>query len=484
MSGFYLLTLVAVSIPHAIALWQLTPSFQVNAEGSTAGRWVLENIKFAFFYLMFPVLCFLHSFWLRRATHGIATVFLGSVSIFSAITVFYQRLVPASPMNHPFWGMQRFGGLFTDPNASGLTAFLCLPVFLSAAFREKSVLLKCFHILVILALAWNIAMSGSRSVALGSVALVVLTPLVFGVTGWCLTLARRRAILGILPVALMIAALMSVPWLYKQTQMGGLGLSAQRLALTWEKYSAKGVRGVFYENEARGKLFETAVSLIRRSPLSGWGPGGFYREYSNATLLQGGSAEASFDSALNHYLMVGGDFGLPIAALNFLLLLLPLGIAVKALPKLKKSERITAVWLLSAQAVFLFMIFVMPPSYFPETICVWTAELVYLASLGRGRRSDDAGIYQGCRWAPVSAVAIFAGVFLFFVGRGSYETSFGALGYTARHHASWWPAVVEANGGAPVLTRTRLARSVPLSRHASGKRIFLTVAQLRSEGGD
>ena len=433
---FYILTLAAVVIPHTLALARLAPSFRVNVQGHPARVWSRENVKFAIFYLLFPILCLLHQRCLRRTNLRQVVGILGSICLLNAMIIILQICVPGCPLNLPFWQMQRFGGLATDPNASAMTAFLCLPVFAAALLITKRSSWKYFHLGVICALIWIIAMGGNRTVAGGVALLIVLAPLTLAIANrqWSI---RRRIIFGLLPIATLIVVLVMAPILSERAAAGEIGVLGKRLALTWQKFATGGVERVFNEGEARGKLFEAAWSLVQRSPLSGWGPGGFYREYSNEVFFRSGRLERSFDSALNHYLMIAGDFGLPVLAVNLVLLLLPVAAAVRALSLMReRSERIAVSWLLTANIIFLFMICTLPPSYFPETLWVWTAELVYLARAGKGRMDVQSRWVFALRQLRIPvAIAL-----LLFVIVGSYQTSFGSLGYKVRGKVPWWCA--------------------------------------------
>ena len=231
----------------------------------------------------------------------------------------------------------------------------------------------------------------------------------------------------------MILTYLVSPFIMNHVHSMDMGALTQRFVTTWDKFEEGGLARVFfYKEELRGRNFPIAWELLLKAPLAGWGPGGFFREFPNIFYIQTDKIIYAQDSALNHYLMIGGDLGLPVLILNLILLTFPLIVAVFILRKLLDlKQRFIVATLFVANVIFLIMINTIPPSYFPGLVWVWTSHLAYLVILGE--KNGISFKITSKIWRNIfyfSIIILFLSVVL-----GSYQTTFGQNGYKARQQA-------------------------------------------------
>ncbi len=434
--------ILVIYLFHLMAIHSIPDSLNVNVAGVKAVFWQRENTKFTIFYLFFPILLLLQYTLLKKLDTNIFIRFFATATTISLAILFYQSYVDITFFNNPYWvRLQRIGGLSTDPNAYAMTAFLLLPLFIFGVFFESKKTIKAFYLTLIISLLIGMIFSGNRTGLSGIFLLAVSLPMILAMAykQWP---GRLRLILFISPLIFMILTYLVLPFIMNQVHSMDTGVLTQRLITTWDKFEEGGLARVFFHKETHGRRFLIAWALLLKAPLAGWGSGGFYREFSNIFYIQTGKIRPAYDSALNHYLMIGGDMGLPVLILNLILLTFPLIVAVFILRKLSDlKQRFIVATLFVANVIFLIMINTIPPSYFPDLIWVWTAQLAYLVILGEKNGISfkiTSKIWRNIFYS--STIMLFLSVVL-----GSYQTTFGQNGYKARQQADWWPFKYEKN---------------------------------------
>lgn len=442
LSAVFLVVILLVVCMHGTALAFEPESGRLNVAGVDVREWGGENWKFSALYLFFPVLLMLQYMLLRRVEFGTAARSLAVVAALSASVALYQGLVDSTFLNRwqPWTG--RVGGLATDPNAYALTAFLLVPMFVIASVFERDVRWRVFLGLVAFLMLGGTLFAANRTAAGGLLLLVVLAPAIasFAMKEWN---GRARLALGAAPIMLVLVAGAIVAMF--GSDLARVGPLGERLAQTWMKITHGGLTALLFQSEARGALWSIGWALIVRAPLGGWGPGGFYREYPNELYRQTGEIHPAFDSVLNHYLMMGGDFGLPTLALNVAILLIPILVGIAALGRLRDTRtRLLVATLTAANMIFMLMINTVPPAYFPDVVWVWTMQLGLLVVL-----RQRAGVALISSTSSVARVRRFTGaavtVLVLMVAIGAFRTTFGTQGYDARRQAAWWPLRYEKN---------------------------------------
>lgn len=420
---------------HGIALNALPDELNINLMQHKAVAWKNENLKFTVLYLFFPLFILIQHTLLRRVELQVVIRLFASAMTLSLIILFYQKYYDITFLNQPYWQeFHRVGGLSTDPNAFAMTAFLVIPLFALGIYTETTKIFKIFYILLIVSLIAGVLFTGSRT-ALGGISLLILSlPVIHALAKKEMT-ARTRLALFISPFVLLLLIILLLPYFSNKIQSSAI--SMERFISTIKGFKEGGINSALLKGEQRGTNYLIAWDLLSSSPLAGWGPGGFYKESPLFLYIRSGASKVFIsDSALNHYLMIGGDFGLPILLINMIIIISPLVIAFIVLRKLSDTKKryVVAIFLV-VNILFLIMINTIPPSYFPDLIWVWTAQLAYMVIMG-----EQNGIRLSItsrRWKNIFYFSMIIAVFL--VVFGSYQTTFGPKGYLARQNADWWP---------------------------------------------
>ncbi len=431
--------IVVSSTFHGIALNTLPDTLNINLIRNKAVAWRNENIKFTALYMFLPLLILIQLALLRRVAMQVVIRFFASAMTFSLIILFYQKYYDLTFLNQPYWQeLHRVGGLSSDPNAFAMTAILLIPLFALGIFSEKRRILKIIYILLIVALIAGMLFAGSRTVLGGILLLILSLPIIHALAKREMTV-RTRIILFISPLVLLLLIILLSPYFPDKIQSSAI--STERFISTIKGFKEGGLNSALFKADQRETNHLIAWDLLSSSPLAGWGPGGFYRE-SPTFLSIRSSARFITDSALNHYLMIGGDFGLPILLINIVIIILPLVIAFIVFRKLSDiKERYIVAILMAVNILFLIMINTIPPSYFPDLIWVWTAQLAYMVIIGE-KNGVQLSITSG-KWKYTFYFSMIIAFLLVILG--SYQTTFGSKGYLARQNADWWPYKYERN---------------------------------------
>lgn len=429
----YLAVIIVITVMHWLALTSVCCVQPVNIMDQTATIWIEQNLNFAIRYMFFPVIYYLQFRMIDRLKLLFVIRVLVVITVFSGLALLLQKYFQIDALTPPFFIVRdRLGGLATDPNAFAMTAFLVLPIVYSAIFVDRIKALKAFYLLAILLLMVSIFFSGSRTGVVGSILSLVLMSAV--------TIALKKMLIKRNAIIIMIVTVISVLGAIKTgiiqvDHTKGEGV-VSRLVKTFDKFEQNGIRGVFFNRELRGEYFVAGYSMGMQSPLAGWGAGGFYREIPNHQYLQKNIKLPARDSVLNHYLMILVDFGAIALTLNLMALLFPLILGFFAYKYSQEVKyKILILSLLLSLSIFLLMINVVPPSYFPGVLWLWGAQMAILYRLfiknaiHKYRRFNiKTGFYFS-----------FIVIILILVIIGSYKTTFGQKGYLARQDYNWWP---------------------------------------------
>lgn len=427
------------SIFHDISLKNLPDTMSINLMRDKPAAWRNENQKFTILYLFFPLFLLIQYELLKRIELKVVIRCFASAITFSLIILFFQKYYDITFLNQPYWQeLQRVGGLSTDPNAFAMTAFLLIPLIASGIFLEKAKILKICYMFIIVSLIAGVLFSGNRTVTAGILLLFLSLPVIFALAKKEMTV-RTRLVLFISPFVLLLLVILLLPYLLNNSPSSLI--SIERSISTIEGFKEDGINSLLLNKERRVRNYLVAWDLLSNAPLAGWGPGGFYRESPNFLYLRSGYIFI-VDSALNHYLMIGGDLGLPLLLLNLILVLSYLAIGLTIIGSLSDiGKRYVVSMLLITNILFLILINTVPPSYFPCLMWVWTAQLTCLAIFGEDHKLNYRLITVNARRA---AYLVIGGIF-FIVFIGSYQTTYGTKGYASRQNLQWWPYKYENN---------------------------------------
>ena len=368
---------------HRIAMSSVADTLILNVSGLRVMSGQQDNVKFTIYYLFFPALFLLQYIMLRKIDLKILISSLAFVMTGSLLVLFYQFFVDINFLNHLYWvELRRVGGLSDDPNSFAMTAFLLIPLFVNGILLETKKKTKAFYLILIFSLITGIYLTANRTSFAGIILLTVSLPIVFAMSHTQLS-GKKRLVLLISPFVLLIGIYLLLPVFLNIIEPGIGGELFKRIVSTWHKFHEGGLTSVFFNEERRGEIYSIAWKLFLNAPLSGWGPGGFIREYPNMHFIQLGWSRIPYDIVLNHYLMIASELGIVVLILNLILIISPLIIAYFTLKKLSDfNARLGVAIILVANIIFLIMINTIPPSIFPDLIWVWTAQLAYLIIYG------------------------------------------------------------------------------------------------------
>lgn len=429
---YYALLLSVVSVIHYAALDSTPGGTVINAAGMMAIQAMKQERAYALYYLLFPVMLLVQLAMQRMISLKIVIRWLILAAFLSLGVALYQLKIDFSFLHTLSWGI-RYEGLATDPNALALICFLLLPILIMGIVIEQRGLLRFAYLLLLSMLfmvGWH---TGSRTALAGILLFLLLFPVVLAA---CMRHWRPscRAALAMVPLLAVVIGLQLAPSL--MPVVGTSGYTGRKLAQTWQKFEAGGMRGVFFKGEARGRYLIVGKNLIAKSPIGGWGPGGFYFEASNIHYRAAGNKGDFIDSAVNHYIMIAGDFGIPILLLNLLMIVLPMLLAMAALRRMRGVKRRFLVAIpVAANMVFLLMVVTVPPSYFLGVCWLWAAVLARLL-LTAERHGIIVPLPAG--WLVRGGLVALAILLLVTIAAGSYSTSFGAYGYDNHAAHPWW----------------------------------------------
>lgn len=424
--------LIVVGGMHLGALVSIDHFTVINSVGVIVKKALEEIPVFMLLYIYFPILLVLQIFLYRKLQFLVVVRITAGVFLISLAVLYYQSFFDPQFLNDWQTWTKQVNGLASDPNAFSLSAFLIIVLLVSGASLAEKWLEKFFFILVVGLLLVGLFLAGGRTAVGGASLFIISWPMVLAIanTQWS---GSKRVLVSILPFVFLLFVFSCMPFFNEG--LAHFGIAGKRIAETYTQFDQHGIlNGIFSSGEARGELFRVGFSLIEKSPLAGWGPWGFYREYPNEIYLASREIKPAFDMVLNHYLVVAVDFGIPVLVLDLILLFIPL---VGAIYFLKNEDnyklRLSTATLVVGNVLFLFMISLMPPAYFSDVIWIWTGQLAYLLVI-----ADKKAFLQNFNISRTFNV-IFASLIVIPAVIGTYQTSFGSKGYLARSHYPWWP---------------------------------------------
>ncbi len=217
--------------------------------------------------------------------------------VFAAVS----RFTPLDPSFHPWSGMHRRAGTFTDPNALGVGIGLLAPLLFAAVARRGSPSDAVRRVLALVALAaapLALEASGSRTgLLLGGA----------GILAGAVGLLRARLVSPKALAAAFAVLLLAGAALFRVLPQGE-GIAAGGLL---QRLGAGLSASSFADLANHRTLFwRTALEMTWDEPLSGIGLAGFPYEFPGAYARRHGEIHVT-DSATNAFLEVAAECGLP-----------------------------------------------------------------------------------------------------------------------------------------------------------------------------
>ncbi|HOP46405.1 MAG TPA: O-antigen ligase family protein [Desulfobacteraceae bacterium] len=424
----YLVLIFISSAFHFAGLSRLEESAYITVSQHDAA-WGIRYLLYASaVYSLFPVLLIVSiTFFKAKVNYYKWLLFLPIIFVPSLIVAFYQGFVDIEFLNSVF-GIQgyRTSGLSTDFNGFGFSSYLIVTISVLGIVIERDWWKKAIFLVLAVTSLLGLFLSGSRTGFLGITMFGIMLPLIWA---WVNVRNRKRwwylvIVYGAVGIALAGA--------FKADNFGGGTLNSlklvERIQSSYCEFKKSGIAGA-----ARGRL-EMALQawrLTRLSFISGWGPGGFWRNIDNIRFMNG-EKPGCFDNANNHYLQMSSELGFAGAFLNFLLHIIPLWMVFRIR---KQIHNLRERWIvgISFTTISIMMLLYMTG---PHTMCLdvlWIIELllsvIFVTALkyGYSFKKTNSKLYF-----------IILGLILVFFFWGAYENTVGKYGYLYRQQNEWW----------------------------------------------
>jgi O-antigen ligase len=424
---------------HYKGLSDLNPMtyLSVTKESVARGISTLKDTSQA--YLLFPVLFFFSILLIRTEKSGYRMLrILPLLIIPSLLVALYQGLFDITFLNHPYFiQLNRVSGLDHDSNAFGISLFLLVPLCILSFLIVRDGLKRTLLVVLIIYVVWGLLLSGSLTGLMGVGIFLLLFP-------WIMVWAdrnisrRKRKILIIIPfVFILLFTILAVSPLKRDVPF--TPVLVDRLYETYEDYRKGGIEHVLGKS-GRLNLGYNAIQLTKLSPVSGWGPGGFFRNLQNVRFRTG---EVRFyflmDNANNQYLQMSSELGILGGLFNILLHILPIWMIVRIRKKIHdRADRISVGIVFSTVFIMMFLFVTGPHTIVISVLWIFVVLLSYLfvVALKYG--------YSFRRRGAKSCSVVFVLLTLLF-SIGTYNNVFGSEGYISRHSADWWNLKYEKN---------------------------------------
>ena len=439
----YIVCLFMNGAAHYISLKCLDEPFYLNIRLITPIDWIGANSQFFIYYLFFPILIAFHRIFIDQCDLKIIIRIAAMTILVSMLVLYYQVI-----FDHFFlakWSIEasykKPDGLATDPNSYVMCAVLMIPFMVASIFWERNANWRVFYIAASVFYGVSAILTGSRTGVVAIILIVLTIPLIVSASNQSIQRSKRIGLVCI-PFLFLTVGYFFYPFITKHISTFPFGGGLYRLGLTLQNIEQNSFIEGFVKNDYRFLQYLGALILFLKAPLGGWGPGGFYREFPNEYYLYTGEFTTRNDSALNHYLMISADLGIPALVLNTLIITLPIIAVCRAFIKASdNASRYMLSTIFFVHILFLLMINTLPPSYFPDVIWIWTC-LIVISMMIAEKFGVSFHIQGNRRWAVYSAM-----LFLIIVpnGIGIYQTAFGNKGYITRKNLHWNPLKFEEN---------------------------------------
>ncbi|UCF91870.1 MAG: O-antigen ligase family protein [Desulfobacterales bacterium] len=426
---FYILLILISATMHYSALGALGNLAYITVSFKDAS-WGIETLKSAAtVYILLPLLLFLlvHVFY-EVGTSQRFLLWLPIMMVPSLLLGLYQGIFDIHFHNSNLGvQLQRVSGLVSDFNGFGISLFLVFPICILGALVGRRWLVRLSFLCLSAAVIGGIFLSGSRTAFLGVTLFGLTVPLIWI---WTRQGALRRSppffILAVLFVVLLAGAIGGI---ISQGRSPKSSVLAQRLQASYVKFKENGIAGLAPNRYAMG---QQALRLIAASPLSGWGPGGFWRNVDNVR-FKNNEKFNYHDNTHNHYLQMSSELGLLGALLNVFFHIWPLYMIYSVRKRIPRGKDRWAVGISFAVVAIMMVLYLTGPhTMLVDVLWIMSAYLAFLIVTALKQGYAFGGV-------PSRLTAIGSGIITIFFLLGSYDNTFGPNGYSAMQKADWWP---------------------------------------------
>jgi O-antigen ligase len=425
---------------HYICLKMLNPLSTITVSKFDA-TWGLSTLKdVTLVYILFPLLLLL-SIQLFKINYNIYKILylLPILYIPSLMVGMYQGFFDIHFLNVPFFvKLGQISGLGVDPNSFGLSINLLFPLCVLGLVLVPKWWQKLSFVVLILAMFCCLLLSGSRTGLLGTIMFMIVLPLTWV---WVNNkkLAKAKCKTLIISSILIFAIIGMAGYTFLKLNSTVPLPRANRLQATYSDFKNGGLSRVL-ETSCRSHLWLQAYRLVKEAPLSGWGPGGYFRQLDNIRFRYGEDPKYNFiDNANSQYLQIASELGLLGLAMTLLLSTYPLISIFRINREITNREERLTVWIICSTLIIMMLLFITGPHTMPIDV-LWT----YVVLLGF---IYVTGLKYGCDFPSIDNMpfTIFISCTSMLFILGVYSTSFGSKGYQAIQNEDWWPLEYERN---------------------------------------
>jgi O-antigen ligase len=435
---FYASWIILSTILHYVALSALDPLTHITVKKDSAqwGLWYLKRISFI--YLLYPVLFIAAIYFFQSDfNYRILLILLPVLAIPSLLIGVYQGTINMFYLNDLYFArIQRVSGLEIDANGFGISLFLLFPLCVLAILLVRRIWIKLFFILLLMIIGWCLYMSGSRTGVVGVLLFILLFPWIWIWADKKLTQRKRRFLLLCPLICFFFIGIVGVFTL--QNYFSSSEMLVKRLNLPNPFYE-KGVIEKTLRHSGRPNLALQAYRLLKLSPLSGWGPGGFYRSQQNIRFRNGEGYFFIFDNANNHYLQMSSELGILGSLFNFLFHTFPLWMVLRIRNEIHdKDVRIASGFVFITLCIMMLLYLTGPHTTFFSVM--WIQVVVQSFLIGTAIKYGYS--FKALNIKTMSPVIIVLSIVFLW---GTYSNASGKEGYKARQKAEWWPYKYDKN---------------------------------------
>lgn len=377
--------------------------------------------QFTQIYMFFPLLYLVAMFFFRANDKGYRWLcLLPIVFVPSVIVALYQGLI-----DYKFYN--KIGcpapGLNSDCSALGILSFLLFPLCILGVIGFRAYWKKSIFVALIVILLWCESIIDSRTSILGIGIFLMVFPFVWM---WVKKGLKKSGFFKVLSVYLF-----SILLLFGMGYKGVYRVFQIRTHLS--NFMEGGIRTML-ERQDYGRVGYglPALGLTMLAPISGWGPGGFYRNFDNYQFKHK-KKRLQIHNAANHYLQLSSELGLLGAFLNILLHALPLWMVFRVRNQIHDRSERWAVGIVSLTVLIMMLIYMSGPHGMALDV-LWVIVVLLAYLFGTALRYG----YSFRRFNLKLFLVCFALLTVLFCW-GTYETTFGKYGYQATQEADWWP---------------------------------------------
>jgi O-antigen ligase len=414
---------------HFFAMSGLEQFTYITGERQNA-KWGLGILKeITLVYLLFPLLLFVAIDILKDNPQSYKLLYKLPIFIIPSLALaLYQALFDIN--------FFRVSGFDNDVNGFGLSLLLLLPMCVLGIFVIRSFWTRLLFIVLTLTLILCLFLSGSRTGIAGMIFFIMLFPWVWNWSGNGFLKKRRYAMYSGSIVIVFLTILTIGIFFPKHCSL--LPNMLKRWVSVDNNCRAIGIKNTFV-GSGRLELGLQGYRLTKLSPLSGWGPGGFYRNLYNIRFRNGRTHGLPFDNANNHYLQISSELGLLGAFLNVVLHILPLWMIFRIRGKIKDQDEKLAVGITFITVIIMLLLFFTGPHTMAISVSwIFVFLLAFLYSI-----SFKYNYYfKKLNVKLLSYILICLTVVFSW---GNYLNVFGSEGYKSRQKAEWWPFKYENN---------------------------------------